>query len=219
MFLYLISFKIVTVSETYSDPREEFKKREEAMRIKIKQMNEQMSKLMIEQEMEDLGPESGAGIQYNEFSISSIYPKKLAANEKTDVLLFVEPKINHTVYCKFGSIVKHGIIGLNNSIKCQSPALQIGEIYIQVSNDRRKWSLPILVQVYDPNAPTYNTPSALIFMGVAVAGYIVYKLYTRHQKAKKGAKHKYEDDLNDQYDERPTNTKKYKETKQREITL
>lgn len=214
VLIFLISFKKYTPQETYNNPREEFKKREEEMKIRRKQMDEQISKLIIEQELEDLGPDSGAGIQYNEYSITKVNPIKIPANEHIKFIITTEPQMTGNLYCKFGSIVKNAAQGENNTISCQTPDLSVGEIYVQVSTDRKKWSLPMLVQVFDPNAPSYNTPTALIFMAIAVIGYVSVKIYLRQVKSKRGHKHKFEDPL-DQFDQNAPK-QLYKETKLRD---
>ena len=218
MFLFsFLSFKIVQLNETHINPREEFERQQQMMIEKRKKIDAEISRRIAEAELADEKETNSGIIEYSDTKILSVEPPRIPANKNQQILISLDPSPRFNGYCKFGSIIRIANIHQSGTVSCTTPILSVGEIYLSYSEDKKKWTIPTLLTIYDPDAPTYSTTNILIFIGICVGAFVVYRLILKGIKKNKGRKHKYDDPMDQkERHHRSKKSKKHTEVLERE---
>jgi len=192
MFGFWVLFRVIANNATYN-PKGELDARRQKMEEDRRNMFEQLSKLAENAGAHQIsdGPDFET-ITYSNITIISFLPMKIPSKTRTKVIIETSPPINKSCYCRFGNYVLSGFISTNHTITCQSPLLSVGETNLYVSHNRKEWTIPVTVTIYDNDS---YISIILMVLGISVV-VALYNMFNNYRiKSIKGKKHKEEDEL------------------------
>jgi hypothetical protein len=77
------------------------------------------------------------------FMVLAVAPSACSSVRGCLVTLDIEPAVEGSCFCRFGSVVVKGVAGANGTVLCRAPPHELGHCQLHFSKDRKNWFGPV----------------------------------------------------------------------------